>query len=61
MAALFFDLELNDGTINDMNPRLVNFYEQIRDNLEEVIERLRLYNHPESNPDPSRDFAEADR
>jgi len=60
-GALFFDLEPDDGTVNDTNPRLINFYEQVRDNSEEVIERLKSYEHPEADPDPDRNFAESDR
>ncbi|WP_396611465.1 DNA adenine methylase [Haloferax sp. S1W] len=57
-GALFFDIEPVDGTINDTNPRLVNFYEQVRDNPEELITLLRSYEHPESEVDRSRDYAE---
>jgi DNA adenine methylase len=60
-GALFFDLEPKDGTINDTNPRLINFYKQVRDNPEELIKLLRSFDEPESNPDPERQFSSANR
>ncbi|MGK2230593.1 MAG: DNA adenine methylase, partial [Methanobacteriota archaeon] len=60
-GALFFDLEPGDGTINDTNPRLVNFYEKVRDSPEELIEQCRSFEHPENEPDPSREFSDSDR
>lgn len=57
-GALFFNREPENGTINDTNPRLVNFYEQVRDNPEDLIERLRSYQDPESDPDPEREYSE---
>jgi len=57
-GALFFDLEPAIGTINDTNSRLVNFYQQVRDNPTELIERCREFQHPESEPDPSLGYAE---
>jgi DNA adenine methylase len=60
-GALFFDLEPDNGTINDTNPRLVNFYKQVRDRPEELIDYLRSFNDPESGPDPDLPFAESNR
>ena len=60
-GALFFDLEPADGIINDTNPRLVNFYEQVRDNPEEVIETVSSYTDPEGPTDDSRGFNETGR
>lgn len=57
-GALFFDLEPEDGTINDTNPRLVNFYEQVRDNPNELVDRLESFDDPESDPDPEREYSE---
>jgi DNA adenine methylase len=59
-GALFFDLEPDDGTINDANPRLVNFYEQVRNDPDELIDRLWSYDDPESDPDPGREYARTD-
>ncbi|SEL20293.1 DNA adenine methylase [Haloferax larsenii] len=60
-GALFFDLEPEDGTINDTNTRLVNFYKQVRDRPDELIELCRSFDHPESDPNPDRNFAETNR
>lgn len=60
-GALFFDLEPEDGTINDTNPRLVNFYEQVRDQPSELINHLKSFDDPESDPKPEREFSETNR
>jgi DNA adenine methylase len=60
-GALFFDLEPKDGTINDTNLRLVNFYEQVRDRPRELIDLLKSFEDPESEPDPDRGFLDTDR
>lgn len=57
-GALFFDLEPTQGTINDTNTRLINFYEQVRDNPTALIERCRQFEDPESDPDSSHGYAE---
>ena len=57
-GAVFFDLEPADATVNDANPRLVNFYEQVRDRPEALIERLASFDDPESDPDPDLPYAE---
>ncbi|MHA1727114.1 MAG: DNA adenine methylase [Promethearchaeota archaeon] len=60
-GALLFDLEPKEGTINDINGRLINFYKQIRDNPEELIEICGSFKHPETKTDPSREFNQTDR
>jgi DNA adenine methylase len=60
-GALFFDLEPEDGTINDTNPRLVNFYEQVRDRPNELINHLTSFDGPESDPRQEREFSETNR
>lgn len=60
-GALFFDLEPENGTINDTNDRLINFYRQVRDQPEEIISLLRSFDDPESNPNPDRQFSENNR
>lgn len=57
-SALFFDLEPENGTINDTNSRLINFYEQVRDNPEELIDRLRSFKDPESDPDDNSGYGQ---
>lgn len=60
-GALFFDLDPVLGDINDTNSRLINFYIQVRDSPEGLIERLREFRDPESDPNPDRRFAETNR
>lgn len=60
-GALFFDLEPENGTINDTNSRLINFYKQVRDRPDELIEMCRSFKEPESEPDPSRNFSDTNR
>lgn len=60
-GALFFNLEPDDGSINDTNPRLINFYKQVRDNPIELIDRVKEFDDPTSDPDPDTEFATHDR
>lgn len=60
-GALFFELEPDDGTINDTNPRLVNFYKVVRDSPEDLIEVCRSFKHPESDPIPEREYSSENR
>jgi DNA adenine methylase len=60
-GAVCFDLEPERATINDTNPRLVNFYEQVRDRPEDLLARLESFRDPESDTDGSREFADTDR
>ncbi|MEA5386200.1 Dam family site-specific DNA-(adenine-N6)-methyltransferase [Haloarculaceae archaeon H-GB11] len=57
-GALFFDLEAENGTINDTNQRLINFYKVVRDRPGDLIARLKSFKDPESEPDPNRDYSE---
>ncbi|WP_123619228.1 DNA adenine methylase [Halorubrum sp. CSM-61] len=57
-GAVFFDLEPPDATLNDANPRLVNFYERVRDEPEALIERLESFDDPEADPDPDLPYAD---
>lgn len=60
-GALFFHLEPSDGSVNDTNQRVVNFYTQIRDNPESVIDHLESFEAPENPPDHGQDFSETNR
>jgi DNA adenine methylase len=42
-GAVFFKLEPSNGCINDINSRLMNFYRQIRDSPEQIIEANREF------------------
>jgi DNA adenine methylase len=44
-GALFFTLKPADGSINDINPRLINFYKVVRDDPEELIEQALQYRY----------------
>ena len=60
-GALFFDLEPDDGTINDTNSRLINFYKQVRDRPGEIIEICESFKDPEEPAESNRDFSERNR
>ena len=44
-GALFFEICPKSGSINDINPRLMNFYKIVRDKPEELIEQATEYKH----------------
>lgn len=46
-GAVFFKIRPKLGTINDINPRLMNFYKVVRDNPEELIEMASQYPYDE--------------
>jgi len=60
-GALFFDLEPSNGSINDTNDRLINFYEHVRHQPEELIDTLRSFDDPDSDPNPDRRFSDTNR
>lgn len=47
-GAVTFNIEPKGGTINDVNPRLMRFYEVVRDKPEELIEENKTHEHAES-------------
>ena len=57
-GALAFDLQANRSVLNDINTRLINYYKQVRAQPDALIETLESFDAPDSDPDPSRDFAE---
>lgn len=60
-GALFFNIEPKNGTINDKNPRLVNYYQILRDRTDELVRELKEFDDPESDPEPSLEFSSEDR
>lgn len=46
-GAMFFKIKPKSGTINDINARLMSFYEVVRDNPEELIEISEQYPYNE--------------
>jgi len=47
-GAMFFSLQPRAGVIADSNPELVNVYQCLADNVEQVIEHLRTFKNTES-------------
>jgi DNA adenine methylase len=56
-GAVFFDLEPENGTINDTNPRLINFYRIVRDRPEDLISRLGDFELPDEDPNAELDHS----
>ena len=54
-GAVFFDLEPFEGTINDLNRRLISFYEVIRDHPEQLIEENHRHEYEEEYYYDARD------
>jgi len=46
-GAVFFSIQPKEGSINDINPRLMNFYRVVRDTPKELIEEARRYRYDE--------------
>jgi DNA adenine methylase len=62
-GALFFKTGPHalGSSINDINERLMNFYEVVRDSPKELIEVLEKFDAPETDPDPDREFSTVNR
>lgn len=60
-AVFFRECHEFGETINDINPRLMNFYRVVRDRPEELIEVLSDFDDPESDPNPNREYSETNR
>ena len=54
-GAVFFHLEPVGGSINDVNERLVNFYEMVRDDPDALIEENRTHEHSDDYYYDARD------
>jgi DNA adenine methylase len=46
-AALFFELEHTDAVLSDINLELINFYETVRDDVDDLIKRLKRLKNSE--------------
>ena len=44
-GAVFFSLEPERGSVNDVNPRLMNFYKVVRDSPDELVRVAGGYNY----------------
>jgi DNA adenine methylase len=44
-GAVFFNIKSMNGTINDINSRLMNFYRSVRDYPERLIDQARMYTY----------------
>jgi DNA adenine methylase len=44
-AAVLLDLNPTNAVVSDINPELINMYIQVRDNVEEVINHLTIYDN----------------
>lgn len=62
-GALFFDIgpHKRGSTINDINKRLMNFYQIVRSDPGSLIQELNKLKPPHSDPDPSLEFSEKGR
>lgn len=62
-GALFFKTGPHGpgSSINDINVRLMNFYRQVRDHPDELIEVLESFDRPDADPDPEHEFAKENR
>ena len=47
-GAVFFHITPEGGTVNDINPRLINFYRVVRDSPRELIEEASDYRYDET-------------
>jgi DNA adenine methylase len=59
-GALFFKTgpHAPGSSINDINERLMSFYEVVRDDPKGLIELLEDFDIPDSDPDPDREFSD---
>lgn len=57
-GAIFFDIRPDNGTINDTNKRLMNFYRHVRDHPDQLQQKLRTFNGPHEKPDPELPYSD---
>jgi len=61
-GALFFDTapHPSGSTINDINTRLISFYQVVDGQPKELIQKLRGFKPPNAAPDPDREYSDED-
>lgn len=62
-GAVFFRTGPHDGgsTINDINPRLMSFYEVVQNNPDDLLDCLDNFKRPKEPPNPNREFSDTNR
>ena len=60
-AVFFRQCHIHGNTINDINTRLVNFYEVVRDQPRELARELKQFKRPDADPNPDRRFSDTNR
>lgn len=62
-AVFFREMHEQAATINDINPRLINFYEVVKERPEDLIDEIKVINQhgpPNSEPNREWDYEEVD-
>lgn len=60
-AVFFRECHIHGKTVNDINTRLINFYEVVRDQPRELARELKQFKRPEADPNPDRRFDKTNR
>lgn len=60
-GALFFAMEPKNGTINDKNKRLINYYNMVKNRPDELISELRSFRDPDEDPDQNLNYNQQNR
>ena len=60
-AVFFRECHIHGKTINDINTRLINFYEVVRDQPLELARELKQFKQPGADPNPDRPFSDTNR
>ncbi|OYR79002.1 DNA adenine methylase, partial [Halorubrum ezzemoulense] len=60
-AVFFRECHIHGKTVNDINTRLINFYEVVRDHPRELARELKQFKRPDADPNPDRRFDKTNR
>ncbi len=60
-AVFFRHCKERGKTINDINTRLINFYEIVRDQPNKLMSELENFERPDADPNPDRRFSKTNR